>query len=222
MALRIAAFIVSAACSVTLASTVGCYFAERAAARAGEFARDGFAGSRLRRKILVGGLFCFSGAVTACSLSCDWATACFRVVETQIIAAMLVADVRFRFLPIECNRMLAAVGLISLLLVHPEDFAANLFIGGLLFAVTLGVSQLATRNGGPLVGGGDIAAFPALSLAAGGGCLIGALVCFAAAALWGLICSWREKRSGAPDPLAGAFPMAPFLAVWFVVSIATG
>ena len=66
MALRIAVFIVSAACSVTLASTAGCCFAERAAARAGELARDGFAGSRLRRKILVGGLFCFSGAVAAC------------------------------------------------------------------------------------------------------------------------------------------------------------
>lgn len=222
MALRIAVFIVSAACSVTLASTAGCCFAERAAARAGELARDGFAGSRLRRKILVGGLFCFSGAVAACSLSCDWATACFRVAETQIIAAMLVADVRFRFLPIECNRMLAAVGLVSLLLVHPEDLVANLLIGGLILAVTLGVSQLATRNGDPLVGGGDVAAFPALSLAAGGGCLMGALVCFAAAALWGLICSWREKRSGAPDALAGAFSMAPFLAVWFVVSIATG
>ena len=220
MALRIAAFIVSAACSVTLASTAGCYFAERAAARADEFAHDGFVGSRLRRKILVGGLFFFSGA--ACSLSCDWATACFRVVETQIIAAMLVADVRFRFLPIECNRALAAVGLVSLLLVHPKDLVANLLIGGLILAVTLGVSQLATRNGDPLVGGGDVAAFPALSLAAGGGCLIGALVCFAAAAVWGLICTRREKRNGAPDALAGAFPMAPFLAVWFVVSIATG
>ena len=130
------------------------------------------------------------------------------------LALSVVCDVRARIIPLECCVTLGAFGVLFQLLAVG---GRGLVVGGIAAVVIVVVCSLANklfaRRSSP-VGFGDIRLMVALALACGNGVLPGAFACYIAAAIFSAVGVASRKLK-----LSDGVPMAPFLAIWFLVGI---
>ena len=150
----------------------------------------------------------------------DVALGLLRGVCIACMGAIVLFDMTTRLIPTPLCWVMGVVGLTAQAYVGGCDSVTAGALGACCVpAVCLGADALAQagkKGAGrrELIGGGDVRCMMALALATGSQWLAGALACFAAASVCGLIARALGKlQPGEP------FPFAPFLALWLLVGL---
>lgn len=172
------------------------------------FAFEGTWQHRVLCAALVGAL-----AGTCALFSSSWVTRAILLIGILALVCGVLSDIQARVIPVECCIVLALAGVAFQTILC--GWSGLLF--GMLAALFVAIFCWATncllsRQESCAIGQGDMRLMVALSLMSGEAALSGAFVSYLLAALVSLVglCTKRLKlRSGVP--------MAPFLALWFVV-----
>ena len=150
----------------------------------------------------------------------DVALGLLRGICIACMGAIVLFDMTMKLIPTPLCWAMGAVGLLAQAYIGGYGSTAAGAIGACCVLVAcLGVDALAQagkKDAGrqQLIGGGDVRCMMALALATGPKWLPGALVCFAAASVCGLVARALGKlQPGEP------FPFAPFLALWLLIGL---
>ena len=159
-------------------------------------------------------------ASVALSLLCpDSRAATSLCVMGALCSVAIVVDVRSRIIPIEISALIALVGLTYQFFAISPSAAALALAAALLVVICLKVAQrIAARLGhGDGLGAGDVRTMAAVICASGAsGALAGALAFAVSFLSWFAVAALAGKAN-----LRTKVPMAPFLAVWALVGMAT-
>ena len=136
------------------------------------------------------------------------------------VAVCVVCDIRARLIPIELCLLIAIVGIAyRFAMFGAGGVVAAILAGACVAALCAAVNQLLGRGMSCArpVGSGDVRLMVALTILCGPrASMVGALACYGAALATSLAMVAARKKK-----LSDALPMAPFLALWAAVGVAS-